>query len=136
MDLKTDMYNLRMHIKDELMEGTEQYCAEKLHDARKNQQENDIIVAVMGFIDLKADDMRIMELLQKYFKINRISEAKDYITKARCFYQSDKLQTYLGLKGSDWVRYKKDNRLFDKLQSDPKLLVMPIEKLKTAIEKK
>ena len=132
MDWKTGMYN----FKDALMEVTEQHCAEELRNAEKNRQENDIIVAVMGFIDLKADDMRIMELLQKYFKIESISEAKDYITKAHCFYQSDKLQTYLGLKGIDWVRYKKDNRLFDKLQSDPKLLVMPVEKLKTAIEKK
>ena len=89
MDLKTGMYN----FKDALMEVTEQHCAEELRNAEKNRQENDIIVAVMGFIDLKADDMRIMELLQKYFKIESISEAKDYITKAHCFYQSDKLQT-------------------------------------------
>lgn len=77
MDLKTGMYN----FKDALMEVTEQHCAEELRNAEKNRQENDIIVAVMGFIDLKADDMRIMELLQKYFKIESVSEAKDYITK-------------------------------------------------------
>ena len=44
------MYN----FKDALMEVTEQHCAEELRNAEKNRQENDIIVAVMGFIDLKA----------------------------------------------------------------------------------
>lgn len=37
-------------------------------------QKNDIIIAIMGFIDLKASDMNILELLQKHYDIYSVYE--------------------------------------------------------------
>ena len=99
------------------------------------QREDDILRAIMGFVDLKASNMMILELLQRHYGIDSISEGKRYIIDARSYYQCDKLKEYLGLKGTAWVRYKTEHAILDKLKKNYKLLEMSQEKLKVYLEK-
>lgn len=136
MDWKDTLQKIGVTLKDGAVEYIEQHCWEEMSDAKAIQRENDIISAIMGFIDLKASDMQIIELLQKHFGVESISEGKRYIVDARSYYQCDKLKAHLGLSGMAWVRYKNEHKVMEKLKLNPKLQEMPIDKLKAAIEKK
>lgn len=135
MDWKHVLCEAGVVLKDSIVDCIEQKCQEEVAHEKKLQRENDIIAAIMGFIDLKASDMNILELLQKHYKVDSISEGKKYIIDARSFYQLKKLKDYLGISDETWMRYRNEHKLLDKLQSDPKLLEMPVEKLKLYIEK-
>ena len=135
MDWKYTLHEAGVVLKDSVIDYIEEQCREVAY-AKSMQRENDIIAAIMGFIDLKASDMNILELLQKHYGIDSISEGKKYIVDARSFYQCNKLKAYLGINGATWVRYKNEHKLLDKLKSNPKLLEMSVEKLKFYIEKK
>lgn len=135
MDWKDALQKIGVTLKESAVEFIEQHCKEEVASAKAIQRNNDIVSAIMGFIDLKATDMQILELLQKYFMVESISEGQVYIVNAHCYYQCDKLKAYLGLIGVDWIRYKNDNSVLEKLKSNPKLLDMSVEKLKAAIEK-
>lgn len=136
MDWNDALQKIGITLKDGTIEYIEQYCREEVSKAKAIQQENDIISAIMGFIDLKASDMDILKLLQKHFDVESISEGKSYIFDARSYYQCDKLKEHLNLSGIAWTRYKKDNAVLDKLKANPKLLEMPPDKLKAYLEKK
>ena len=136
MDWKEALKEIGITLKEGAIEYIEQLCRKEVYDAKAIQRENDIVSAIMGFIDLKASDMDILELLQKHFGVDSISDGKRYIVNARSYYQCNKLKAHLGLSGVDWVRYKNDNTVLDKLRANPKYLDMPVEKLKAAIEKK
>ena len=123
-------------LKDTAIEGLESLVREETVCARTRQKEEDIFGAIRGFIDLKATDMDILEILQKHFEIDSIAEAKSLIVDARVSYQVDKLKAYLGLSGMDWVEYRNSHGVIEKLNASPKILEMPVEKLKIAIEKK
>ena len=135
MDWKQVLQKAGFLLKDGAVEYIEQCCREEEHHAKEMQRESDILAAIMGFVDLKASDMTILELLQKYFGIDSISEGKQYIIDARIYYQCSKLKDYLGLSGPDWLRYKNEYAVLSKLKNNPKLLEMPVEKLITKIEK-
>jgi len=135
MDWKKVLNKMGIVLKDGVVECIEQHCREEVHSAKAMQRENDIIVAAMGFIDLKASDMTILELLQKYFGVESITEGKRYLVDAHAYYQCDKLKDYLGMNGALWVRYKNEFAVLDKLKSNPKLWALPVEKLKVVIEK-
>ena len=135
MDWKYALHQAGVVLKDSVIDYIEQQCREEVAQAKMMQREGDIIVAIMGFIDLKASDMNILELLQKHYGIDSVSEGKKYILDARSFYQCDKLKAYLGISGATWVRYKHEHELLEQLKSNPKLLELPVEKLKSYIEK-
>lgn len=135
MDWKDTLYKAGIVLKESVVEFIERQCREEVDNAKGMQQEEDILRAIMGFVDLKASDMMILELLQKHYGIDSISEGKSYITDARSYYQCDKLKEYLGLKGTAWGRYKMEHAILEKLKANPKLLEMPPEKLKTYFEK-
>lgn len=135
MDWKDALQTIGVVLKDNIVEYIEQHCREEVSDAKAIQRENDIISAIMGFIDLKASDMDILELLQKHFGIDTISEGKRYIVDARSYYQCNKLKEHLDLSGVAWVRYKNEHAVLNKLKSNPKLLEMSPDKLKAYFEK-
>lgn len=135
MDWKDVLQKTGTVLQDNVIKYIEQQCREEVDRAKAMQREEDILRAIMGFIDLKVSDMVILKLLQKHYGIDYVSEGKRYIVDARSFYQCDKLKAYLGLSGVDWVRYKNEHAVLDKLKSNPKLLEMPTEKLKEYIEK-
>lgn len=135
MDWKCVLHEAGIVLKDSVIDCIEQQCREEVAYTKEWQRKNDIIAAIMGFIDLKASDMNILELLEKHYGIDSVSEGKKYIFDARSFYQCNKLKAYLGISGATWVRYKNEHKLLDKLKSNPKLLQMPVEKLKSYIEK-
>lgn len=135
MDWKEALCKAGILLKDGAIDYIEQHCREEVENAKMMQRESDIIATIMGFIDLKASDMNILELLQKHYGIDSVSEGKKYILDARSFYQCDKLKNYLGISGLTWMRYKHEHELLEQLKSNPKLLEMPVEKLKSYIEK-
>lgn len=134
MDWKDDLQTIGVTLKDGTIEYIEQHCREEVSDAKAIQRENDVISAIMGFIDLKASDMDILELLRKHFGIDTISEGKRYIVDARSYYQCNKLKGHLDLSGVAWVRYKKEHAVLNKLKSNSKLLEMSPDKLKAYFE--
>ena len=135
MDWKHILCEAGIVLKDSIVDCIEQKCQEEVAREKELQRKKDIIVAIMGFIDLKASDMNILELLQKHYGIDSISEGKKYIIDARSSYQLKKLNDYLAISGETWMRYRNEHKLLDKLQSDPKLLEMPVQNLKLYIEK-
>lgn len=86
MDLKDVLHKAGVVLKDSIVDYIEEQCQEEVVYAKRVQRDNDIIAAIMGFIDLKASDMNILELLQKHYGIDSISEGKKYIFDARSFY--------------------------------------------------
>lgn len=109
---------------------------EDIYNIQEEQQEHDIRCAIQCFIDMNVPDIRILELLQKHFGMDTISQGQQYIKESRITSQRNKLQEYLGLTGCDWVHYNHTNHVIEKLESNDKLLELPPEKLKAAIEKK
>ncbi len=135
MDWKDTLYKAGIVLKESIVEFIERQCREEVDNAKEMQREDDILRAIMGFVDLKASDMMILELLQRHYGIDSISEGKSYIMDARSYYQCDKLKEYLGLKGAAWVRYKTEHAILDKLKKNYKLLETSPEKLKVYFEK-
>lgn len=135
MDWKDTLYKAGIVLKESIVEFIERQCREEVDNAKEMQREDDILRAIMGFVDLKASDMMILELLQRHYGIDSISEGKSYITDARSYYRCDKLKECLGLKGTAWVRYKTEHAILDKLKKNYKLLEMSPEKLKVYLEK-
>lgn len=135
MSWKDNFNKMGVFLKDYVVDYIEERSHEKVIIAKSNQRKIDIKNSIMCFIDLKASDMKIMDLLHKYYKIDSLSECKEYIKEARIEYQCNGLQHLLRLNGFDWLKYKRDNSVVIKLETDSKLLDMPIAKLKDAIEK-
>ena len=135
MDWKQALHKAEIFLKDGAVEYIEQCCQEEAYYAKEMQRANDIIAAIMGFIDLKASDMMILELLQKHFGIESIIDGKRFIVDARTNYQCKKLKDYLGVSGMAWVHYRNEYAVLDKMKRNPKLLEMSVEKLKITIEK-
>jgi len=131
-----DLNECKNGIVNVFRSGMEQFIEQENEEAVRIQRRKDVMSAIRGFIDLKATDMMILELLQKHFDVESISEGKSYITDTRLQYQCDKLKWYLGLDVSEWIQYKRTYAIYDKLEANPKLLEMPVEKLKAVIEKK
>lgn len=135
MDWKTALCKAGIILEDRANEYIEQRSQEEVENARAMQREEDILAAIMGFIDLKASDMDILGLLQKHYGIDSISKGKKYIADVRIIRQCNKLKTYLGISGAAWIRYRNEYAVVDRLKSDQKLLELPVEKLKARIEK-
>ena len=107
--------------------------------ATKRQKDKDIKSAVQAFLELKASDAQIMQLLSKYFDVDSIEEANSIIIKAKKTRQIKALREYYKEQGlmnsSEFRKYSNDIDLEAKLASDQKLLDLSPEKLKKALEK-
>jgi len=122
---------------DGVLAGLEEVVRNEKESIRLNQRDKDIHSAILCLLEnksTKADDIRA--LLHKYFDVDSISKADMYIKEARIQFQYSKLQEHLGLKGAEWMKYRKDFDVVRKLESNEKLLELSVEKLKVAIEKR
>ena len=70
------------------------YCLEAEAAAKERQRTSDIKAAVLSFIVLKVDEATMYRLLQKYFKVDSISEAIGYIHAAKLSSQIIRLREY------------------------------------------
>ena len=110
----------------------------QLNEAQERQKNRDIELAVKAFLELKQSDVEIYRLLEKYYKIDSISEAEVLIKKVKVSSQIIKLREYMETKGmpsSEFRTYAKEHNLEVKLHENPKMLDMTAGKLKEAIEK-
>lgn len=138
MDWKKVLSSAGVMLKDGVIEAIEQHYEEEIIAEKQHQQKQDIYRATCAFVELKQSDSDIYELLNKHFKVAEIAEAKAYIKRARVHTQIIALREYCenhGMKTSDFRQYAIDHKLEEKLNSNPKFLDMPAEKLKAAIEK-
>ena len=114
------------------------YCLEAETAAKERQKVADIKAAVLSFIELKTDEATIYRLLQKHFKVDSIAEATEYICAAKHTSQIIRLREYQEKNGMTAVAFRQyaiDHRLEEQLKTNPKLLDMSPEKLKSYIEK-
>lgn len=114
------------------------YCADAEKAAADRQRERDIKAALMGFIELKANDSTMFQLLQRYFHVESISEATIYIQNAKVTAQIKALRELLTKQGmglNEFRQYSLNIKLEEKLRSNPKLLDMTAEKLKAYLDK-
>lgn len=109
------------------------------HKGCNDQRNNDVVQAIKAFISLKADDGTIYRLLSESFGINDISLASDLISYAKYQIVRARLKALClagGMTNIDFRSYEKEHHLKEKVKANPKLLDVPDEKLRVAIEKK
>lgn len=124
--------------RDSMNEVVNRRVDEEILAAQQRQYERDVYSAVCSFLELKLSDAEIYQLLAKYFKMDSITEASEYVRDAKISRQIVKLREYLNQKHSgsfDFRQYAENYRLEEKLKNNPKLLDISAEKLRAAIEK-
>lgn len=120
----------------DVLNGYERDAYEK---GRDDQRDLDIRAAIKAILDAKQNNTTLPDLLNAYFDVESISDANQYITDAKVDYQYAALKTFCmkqGMSRSEFLEYADHYSLNEKLETNPKLLDIPVEKLKAAIEKK
>lgn len=113
-------------------------CDEEVVQAKAAQKRADINKAVCAFVELKQSDSVIYGLLNDYFGVADISEAREYVKKARIHTQIVNLRIYCtenGMTNSEFRQYAIDHALEANLKATSKLLEMSPEKLKAYFDK-
>ena len=138
MDWKQELQKMGIFLRDNAIDYINQYCDEEVVQAKGFQRKIDIYKAVCAFVELKQPDAVIYELLNDHFDIEDISEAREYINRARVHKQIKNLRVYCtehGMTLSEFRQYTVSHDLEVKLRSTPKLLELSPEKLKAHLEK-
>lgn len=124
---------------DVTREGVGRFMDDERQEAADIQWRRDVMNATMAFAEFGADEYRIFELLNKYFNINDIAEAREYIKEgAQIRYPFRRLVDYLLASGfnHDSARdFMEKNLVKEKLRHDPSLANLPPEELKLRVEK-
>lgn len=139
MDVKKFLVGTKDFLMDATIEVIEGHFAEEIAQAKKRQKDKDIYAATCAFAELKQDDGTIYGLLNDYFGVDDISEAREYVKKARVRMQVVNLRVYCtekGMTNSEFRQYAIDHALETNLKSTPRLLEMSPEKLKDYLDKR
>ncbi len=102
---------------------------EGYEDGKEEQREKDIKAAVMAFIALECDELRIIRLLRDYFHIKNIDEIEEYISGGKESFIRKKwreIEKYLMDKGMDSdeaLTYMNDHNVRNQLERDTSLLI-------------
>lgn len=139
MDWKQGLQKMGIILRDGAVDYINQCCNEEVAQAKEAQRRTDIYKAVCAFVELKQSDSAIYKLLNSHFGVEDISEAREYVKKARIHTQIVNLRIYCtgsGMSNGEFRQYALDHALEAKLKSTPKLLEMSPEKLKAFIDKK
>ncbi|MBR5637343.1 MAG: hypothetical protein IKW81_10490 [Pseudobutyrivibrio sp.] len=108
--------------------------------ATRRQRNRDLKAAVEAFLDLKATDAQIMNLLSKYFAVDSIDEASTLITNIKITRQIKVLRDYYKeqniMNSREFFKYAQNNKLEELLFSEQKLLYLSPEKLKKELDKR
>lgn len=138
-DLRTILKKAGVCIKEFVIESIERYYDTRIEDAKAYQRKRDVSQVVSAFIELKQSEVEIYRLLEKYFGIDSITEANEYLSKAKIRVQISKLREYMisqGMTRLEYKNYSKDNHIEEKLEQNPKLLEISVQKLIVEIEKR
>lgn len=107
--------------------------------AANEQRYNDIIISIEALSDVGVKEAELYHLLSKFWNVESLSEATEYINIGRHLeWPYKQLRIYLKNIGYDNLEIVKYTQKYDvrkKLQNNPKLCELPDEKLKSAIEK-
>lgn len=122
-----------------LQESVDEIVFDEKRNAKEQQRKKDIITVLMVLSELnvKKDDM--YDLLYRYWQIDSRSEATEFI-RIGCTveYPFRQLRDYLlnnGYSYNEMRNFMENNRVREKLENNPELAKMPIEKLKSEMEK-
>lgn len=124
--------------RDSINEVVNKRVDEEIVDAQHRQYERDVFCAVCSFLEIKVSDTEIYRLLATHFKMDSITEASEYIRKAKVHCQIINLREHLERQNPNsfnFRQYAEDHRLEEKLRTNPRLLELSAEKLRVAIEK-
>lgn len=138
MDWKQRLQKMGIFLRDNAVDYINRCCDEEVVRAKEAQRKTDIYKAVCAFVELKQSDDVIYELLNDHFSVEDISEAREYISRARIHKQIKNLRIYCtehGMTPFEFRRYAEEHALEEKLKSTPKLLDLTPEKLKVYLDK-
>ena len=91
----SDMFKKALNnTREILIQVDEDRTQDRIEYETTSQKQRDILAATKAFIELKADDKQLYSLLNRYFRVNSISEAEEYINKAKAHWQIVKLREY------------------------------------------
>lgn len=138
VDWKQGLQKMGIFLRDNALDYINQCCDEEVLQAKEFQRKTDIYKAVCAFVELKQPDSVIYGLLNDHFDVEDISEAREYISKARVHMQIVNLRIYCtehGMTSSEFRQYAVDHALEAKLSSTPRLLELSPEKLKAYLDK-
>lgn len=121
-----------------LRDSHEAELSTAMSEGRRNQEKDDILRAVLAFVELKQDDAQIHRLLSTYFNIDSITEADDYIHTAKYTIVRTRLKEYClqnGMSSADFFLYERCADIREKVITNPRLFDMPTAKLKSMLDK-
>ena len=125
-------------LRDNVVDYINRCCDEEIVQTKETQRKTDIYKAVCAFVELKQSDAIIYELLNDHFSVEDISEAREYISRARIHKQIKKLRVYCtghGMTTFEFCKYAEEHALEEQLKSTPKLLELSPEKLKLHLDR-
>lgn len=138
MDWKQGLQNMGVFLRENAVDYINQCCDEEVVRAKEAQRKTDICKAVCAFVELTQSDAVIYELLNDHFAVEDISEAREYISRARIHKQIKNLRVYCtgnGMTPFEFRKYAEEHALEERLKSTPKLLELSPEKLKMHLDK-
>lgn len=139
MKIKEFLIGTKEFLMDTTIEAIERHYDEEIVQAKERQRKKDIYAAICAFVKLKQSDGTIYELLNDCFGIQDISEAREYVKKARVHMQVVRLRDYcieIGMTPSEFRQYAIDHKLEETISNNLILLDMSANKLKATIDKK
>ena len=107
-------------------------------EASQRERYKMIHSAILAFIELNASNEVIYNLLDKYFGVDTIREAKELTRDARINSQVAKIKEYKrsqGLTVYELREYAHETDLYNRLENEEKLLTLPVDKLVSILEK-
>lgn len=139
MDVKKFLVEAKDFLTDATIEAIEQHLDKEVEQVKEIQKNRDVYAATCAFVQLKQDDGTIYGLLSDHFGVEDISEAREYVKKARVHMQVVNLRVYCtenGMTIGEFRQYASNHALEANLKSTPRLLEMSPEKLKVYIDKR
>lgn len=139
MDFKDVMLNVGVVLKDTAKLAGEDFIRKQRQEAAAEQKYNDIIRTVVTLSDAGIKEAALYDLLFRHWRVDSRDEASDYIRIGHTIeWPYMKLREYLESQEYSRVEIVGYMRKYDirkKLETDPKLCELPVEKLKAKLEK-
>ena len=122
------------------LEHTEEFFEDIIRrEESEKQRSKDITCAVEAFLELKATDSTIINLLHDFFEVDSLSEAKGYIFDAKFNRQKKAFDAYLsekmGMTEQEIRKYKREHDFYRKLDKRKEYSDYSPEKIKKELDK-
>lgn len=114
------------------------FILNKCETAKNEQKHNDIITSVIAFSDSGIKESEIYNLLDKFWHVDRLTEATEYVNVGRHYeWPRIRLQRFLHKNGYDTMaihKYMHEHDVLNKIKSNPDFCELSDEDLKATIE--